>query len=246
MATNGIFVTGTDTGVGKTVVSAAFLTIIRDSGIDAVPMKPIQTGCERRGGELSAPDLEFMLGALRLNPDENERRLMCPYRFEAACSPHLAARKAGIAISLWDAAHCLHELAGRHATVVVEGAGGVLVPVGGRKMMIDLIAMLKMQTILVARSGVGTINHTMLSLGELKRAGVKVAGIILNSTEKPGPRYIEEDNRKTIESLSGVQVIGHLGYMPGIGGKKSAQALIRRALHAMPQAKTMLRRIAEP
>jgi len=219
MKPRGIFVTGTDTGVGKTVVSAALLGLFREAGVDAVPMKPIQTGCAKRGGKLVAPDLEFMLAAAGIAPSPEELELMCPYRFEPACSPHFAAAKAKKAISLWKIAGCLRELAGRHELVVAEGAGGVLVPIGGKKMMIDIIAMLKLPVVLVARPGLGTINHTLLSLAELRRAGAKMLGVIFNETEKTRRSYIEADNRKMIESLSGIPVIGHLSYVSGLNKK---------------------------
>src|SRR5450830_895414 len=88
---HGWFVTGTDTGVGKTHVTALLLAALRQAGVDAVPMKPVQTGCLRRGGELVAPDLETALAAAGLTPTPAEKRWMCPARFRTPCSPDLAA-----------------------------------------------------------------------------------------------------------------------------------------------------------
>jgi len=249
----GIFITGTDTGVGKTVVSAALLAAFRDAGVDAVPMKPIQTGCKRRNKELATPDLDFILKTTGLRASLEERALMCPYRFKPACSPHLAAKMAKKVISPWKIKDSFRKLADRHEIVVVEGAGGVLVPIGGKKMMIDLIAMLRLPVVLIARPGLGTINHTLLSLGELRRAGIEVLGVIFNETEKTRRGFIEADNRKTVEWLSGVPVIGHFRYMPGLDEKgflpRSAQRgqktanKCRRRVTADERGWTQIRRI---
>ena len=97
----GLFVTGTDTNVGKTVVAAGLLRRARSAGIDAVPMKPVQTGALREGGRLVAPDLECCLRAAGLSAsDEEERSRMCPFLFEPACSPHLAGRMVGREVEL--------------------------------------------------------------------------------------------------------------------------------------------------
>ena len=91
---NGFFITGTDTGVGKTVVTAALVATARACGIDAVPMKPVQTGCIKKRGIYVATDLEFVLSMSDFHPAPLERERMAPYRYEPACSPHLAARLA--------------------------------------------------------------------------------------------------------------------------------------------------------
>jgi dethiobiotin synthetase len=228
-----IFVTGTDTGVGKTVVSAALLAAFRDAGVDAVPMKPIQTGCKKRGGGLAAPDLDFMLRTAGILASPEEQDLMCPYRFEPACSPHLAAKMAKKVILPWKIKNSFRKLAEQHEMVIVEGAGGVLVPIGGKKMMIDLIAMLKLPVVLVARPGLGTINHTLLSLGELRRAGAKVLGVIFNETKKIRRGFVEADNRKMIEWLSGVPVIGGYRYTPGLDKKEWLPRSSQRTLRKM-------------
>ena len=129
--TRGIFITGTDTGVGKTMVAAALLTLLRQCGVDAVPMKPVQTGCIRRGHELIAPDLDFCLRMAGLKPQIEEQDWMCPCCFAPACSPHLAARLARRPIQLRRIVTAFHNLAARHDVVLAEGAGGVLAPIGG-------------------------------------------------------------------------------------------------------------------
>jgi dethiobiotin synthetase len=212
-----IFVTGTDTGVGKTVVTAALVSLARAGGIDAVPMKPVQTGCVFRDGAWDAPDISFVLGAAGLNVSSEEQRVMCPYRFELPCSPHLAAEKAGSEIAMDTIVECFHTLAKRHEMVVVEGAGGILVPVHDTVMMIDIMKRLDLPVVLVSRPGLGTLNHTLLSLHELQRWNIAVVGVIFCDAQPASGDYIERDNKATIERLGGVSILGTMPYITEIG-----------------------------
>lgn len=206
----GVFVTGTDTGVGKTFLAAALLKALREAGLNAAPMKPIQTGCFRRGAAWVAPDLEFSLNLAGVSPATGERELMAPYCFRPACSPHLAAREAGVRISIPRIAGALRRLKAGREFVVVEGAGGVLVPIDGRRTMLDLMVALDLPVILVARPGLGTINHTLLSLSALRQARLNVLGVVLNQAY-PGRRgAIERDNRVTIARLGRIPVLADL------------------------------------
>lgn len=208
----GIFITGTDTGVGKTVVSAVLLASLRQAGIDAVPMKPVQTGCTSRKGRLAAPDLEFMLDFAGVKPGKTSLDLMCPYRFKPACSPHLAAAMAGKSISLNRILASFRKLAKKHQTIIVEGAGGVLVPVSGRKTMLDLMKLLELPVILVARPGLGTINHTLLSIREIRRAGLELKGVIFNQTKPGRTGYMEKDNFRIIAVLGKTKILGFIPF----------------------------------
>ena len=205
-----VFITGTDTGIGKTVVAAGLLAAARARGIDAVPMKPVQTGCARN---LAAPDLDFCLREARFKPWPHERDWMCPYRFIPACSPHLAARLARKRIQIRKIAGGFNRLASLHEAVIVEGAGGVLAPINEKNTMLDIMKALRLPVILVARAGLGTINHTLLSLRELRHAKLKVVGVVLVESA-PGKRsVIEKDNLRTIERLSGIPILAYLPYM---------------------------------
>ncbi|MEI6971536.1 MAG: dethiobiotin synthase [bacterium] len=212
---NSIFITGTDTGVGKTMVAAAILSVLRGRGIDAVPMKPIQTGCTSRNGLLTAPDLKFSLAAAGLKPDRSEMIHLAPYRFRPACSPHLAARLARRTISTDVISRHFAILQASHDFVVIEGAGGVLVPIGPGQTMLDVMRKLGSPVILVARPGLGTINHTLLSLRALRGAGLDVAGVVFNEAT-PGPHsYIEKDNIDAVSRHGKVRILGSLPFMPG-------------------------------
>ncbi len=208
----GFFITGTDTGIGKTVLAGWLLAFMRSRGIDAVPMKPVQTGCRIHGGRHIAPDLDFCLRAAKLVPDDRERARMCPYGFMPACSPHLAARLGKRTIRLPRILKSFHELAGSHDAVIVEGAGGVLVPLNSRYTMRDLIQRMGCPVLIAARPGLGTLNHTLLTVNELKRSRCPVAGIVLVESTPPLRDAVELDNRKTLAARSGVPVLGRLKY----------------------------------
>ncbi len=239
---NGFFITGTDTDAGKTVAAAAVLVSMRAAGIDAVPMKPVQTGgrLDRRPGsalsstapvrsdgraggwpnpELQSPDLAFCLRMAELRPDAEELQDMVPYIYEPACSPHLAAAKTGREISLDRILEAFHSLLRKHDRVVVEGAGGLLVPLTGDKTMIDLMAMLGLPVILVARPGLGAINHTLLSIRELERSGLTLHGIIFCDAKGSGWGEIEENNAETIARMGKARVLGRIPYMAELSGE---------------------------
>jgi dethiobiotin synthetase len=201
-ASKGFFVTGTDTGVGKTLVAGAILAALRGRNIDAAPMKPVQTGAASRGGSLLSPDLEFCLDVIRLMPAETTKQHMAPYLFKDACSPHLAAERASRAISMGRLTRSFGALSRLFDAVVVEGAGGLMAPLGRRVFIVDLIKALKLPAVLVARPGLGTLNHTLLSLEALRQRGIPVAAVVLNGgAARPG--FIERDNVKTLRRLSG-------------------------------------------
>ena len=234
----GVFITGTDTDAGKTIAAAAVLVSMRASGIDAVPMKPVQTGglgnrdrhpgpalsstapVQRDGGaggrpglQLHSPDLTFCLRMAELRPDPEELQDMVPFIYEPACSPHLAAAKTGREISLDRILEAFRSLLRRHERVVVEGAGGVLAPVSANQTMIDLMAMLGLPVILAARPGLGSINHTLLSIGEIERSGLTLHGIIFCETTSAGWGEIEENNVETIARMGKARVLGRIPYM---------------------------------
>jgi len=209
---SGLFVTGTDTGVGKTFVSASILSALRSRGCDAVPMKPVQTGCVQRQGRLIAPDLAFCLKVARLTPSQSDRCDMAPFCFKPACSPHLAAQRTGATIRFSVIRKAFCRLSRAHEFVVVEGAGGVLVPLNRRKTMLDLMVALRLPVLLVARPGLGTINHTLLSLEALSRVGLDILGVVLNQSNPGRWGDIENDNLQTIERMSGVKVLACIRY----------------------------------
>lgn len=186
------FVAGTDTGVGKTVVSALLC-----AALDATYWKPIQTG-SREGTDRST--------AMRIAELPRARTIPETYCFSPPVSPHLAARQASKRIEL--AKIRLPQL-NSDENLIVEGAGGVFVPINETQLMTDLMRHLKLPVLLVARGSLGTINHTTLSLAALRAADIEIGGVIM-----VGERNIE--NRKAIEHYGKVQVIGTIPVLPRI------------------------------
>jgi dethiobiotin synthase len=191
-STRGLFVTGTDTGVGKTVVSAALIVHLRF----ATPVrywKPIQTGIEQDDDTATVSWLAGCSAAELLTDGVRLRRPV---------SPHLAASLNGTTIELPPLEDMFNEAA-RSARIVVEGAGGALVPVNDLQFMIDLMARLDLPTVIAARSTLGTINHTLLTIEALQRRSLAIAGVVM-----VGPR--NADNRRAIEQYGGVRVLGEM------------------------------------
>jgi len=208
----GYFITGTDTGVGKTVLCASLLSALRAAGINAAPMKPVQTGCADDRGSLSAPDLEFCLKMAEMDVEASARERMSPYRYLPACSPHLAAERAGQTISIDRIARCFEEVSRQYTCVLVEGAGGVMVPISRDRTMLDLMTRLGLPVLVAARPGLGTLNHTLLTLEALGHRGLELGGIVLVYTDPEEPAYIAIDNAKTLTARCGARCVTSFPY----------------------------------
>ncbi len=204
-----LFVTGTDTDCGKTFVTAGILNGFISMGINAVPAKPVQTGCINGVSD----DLEFSLKTAGLSFMEEVKYRLCPNRFTPACSPHLAAELAGSSLSAAAMASSLKDLQSSYQCVVAEGAGGILVPLGDGKTMLDLMVLLGWPVVLVSSDKLGTINHTLLSLEALRRAGIDVAGVVVNHITPPSP-LISASNMQTIKNYGRTEILAEIPYSP--------------------------------
>lgn len=213
----GYFITGTDTGVGKTAVTAALCFLLRGRGTDAVPAKPVQTGVA--DGEPG--DLEHCLAVCSIEPDGRELALMNPCRFHLPASPHLAAEAEGAVVDPGHLERCCRQLGALHELVLVEGAGGLMVPLTRTVSTLDLAVQLNLPLIIVARAGLGTLNHSLLTIRAAHDAGLEIATLILNRTgpepQSEDDRLIEADNVRVIAETGGVKVTGPLTFVPGAG-----------------------------
>lgn len=211
-----LVITGTGTDVGKTFVAAGLLRAMRRAGRDAVLQKPFQTGCRRQpDGSLDHPDLDAVAATSGWQPDPAELPDLCPYAYEPACSPHLAARLAGDRPATAVVVAAARRLADRHATVLAETAGGVLVPINEREFMLDWMVALGWPVLVVARAGLGTINETLLTLRALEGAGLCCCGVVLNATRPPAAEdaWIAADNAGTITQLGRVPVLARIPWL---------------------------------
>jgi dethiobiotin synthetase len=212
----GIFVTATDTGVGKTEVACGLVRGWRARGLDVVAMKPAQSGVV--AGEPSDADrLREATG------DVDPPDLVCPYSFAAPLAPAVAARLAGAEISLARIVDAARALAARHAALVVEGAGGLLVPLGATETYADLAIALGLPVLVVARAGLGTVNHAALTAEALRARGLAIAGFVLNrATDAADPS--EPHNAAEIERLTGGRVLATVPWLPDAAARAARMA----------------------
>jgi dethiobiotin synthetase len=204
------FITATDTGLGKTYVTRALADTISVK-MPVTYCKPVQTGCERRGGVLIAPDAEYVFaGAAQQFGDDN---VHTPYRFEPPVSPHLAARLAGESIDMARIRACVLRLRERCAGVVlVEGAGGILAPISDSLAMADVAKALDIPVIVVTSARLGTLNHTALTLEALSRRGLRLAGVVINEAGARELDIICTDNSAAITRMAGPAPVALLGH----------------------------------
>ncbi len=205
------FITGTDTDAGKTFVTAGIIKALRDSGIEAIPAKPVQSGCINN----IASDLEYVLHLSDLNLSDSIKEKLCPIRFEPACSPHLAAELANTSIEVNEMVTNLNELKSKYKTIIAEGAGGILVPLGNNTTMLDLMKKLNWPVILVVANKLGAINHALLSISVIKNAEIDLAGVIINHTSE-ADKLIAQNNVSTIKKYGNVKILGQIPYSPTV------------------------------
>lgn len=207
-----VFVTGTDTEVGKTVVAAGLALAFRERGIDVGVMKPAVTGCRTRRGRRISEDVEFLIKASGCDDD---RELVCPYMLREPLAPEVAAEREGVRIDVRRITHAFKRLAREHEALIVEGAGGLFVPIKKNFLMIDLIAALGVPIVVVARPGLGTINHTLLSCEAARMRNIGVAGIVINGYPKK-PSTAERTNPDVIRRYARAPLLGVVPRVSGV------------------------------
>ena len=212
----GFFVTGTDTGVGKTMVSVALLRLAHRRGLTPIPFKPAETGCDPHPADGRA----LWLAA---RPPVAEADVVL-YALRLPAAPAQAAAAEGAHIDLERIADRAGALAAKGDLLIVEGAGGLLVPYAVDVTCADIAARLKLPLLVVARTALGTVNHTALTLREAARASLEVAGVILNQTTQTEGRH-EAGNAGLIAQLTGQRPLGTLPWLPpGLAGDPDAAA----------------------
>lgn len=191
------FVTGTDTGVGKTTVTVRLMQQLVAQGITVIGMKPVASGCEWLDGRWQNEDVRQLTAASNVKaPPE----LINPYCFEPAIAPHIAAAQAGVAIDLNIILEAYKQLTTLADVVIVEGAGGLLVPLSSSQTMADLILALDIPALMVVGMRLGCINHALLTAQVLKQRGIDFCGWVANSID-PQMSMPEENLQTLIQSL---------------------------------------------
>ena len=220
----GLFITGTDTDVGKTYVGTLIARALKNAGYRVGVYKPAASGCRREGNRLVSDDAMSLWRAAG-EPGEFEK--VCPQCFLAPLAPHLAARAEGKEIDKKLLRDGLDYWRTRSDIVLVEGAGGLLSPLGDNDYVADLAHDFGLPLIVVARNSLGTINHTLLTIHAAKtlHGGLKVAGIILNHPAPSGNDSSVDSNRQEIEIRTSVPVLAEVFW----GEKSVAVDWIQRA-----------------
>ncbi len=188
--TRGFFVTGTDTGVGKTLVACALVGLLRRANIDVGVMKPVETGVTEAG----PLDAKALANAADCSDSLAD---VCPLRYALPAAPNVAARAENLPVDLQRIHDAYDRIASKHQVMVVEGAGGLLVPLTDQKTMGEIAADLGLPLIVVARGALGTINHTLLTLDSARNRGLEVAGVIISH----GPRQLTAPDAANLHFL---------------------------------------------
>lgn len=210
---NGFFVTGTDTGVGKTIVTGAIIKVMHSLGKNTCVMKPVETGCTRIGDILYPQDGMFLKEVAMM--DESIKHIT-PYCFETPAAPFAASEIEGTNIDIGVIRNEFNLLMEKYGSVIVEGIGGIMVPVRRDYFVIDLIRELDLPLIVVSRPSLGTINHTLLTVRCAMQEGIKVSGIIINFSSPDNDTIAEKTNKSMLQLLCPVPVIGTFPYLENI------------------------------
>ena len=216
MSAKGLFITGTDTGVGKTFVAAAVARLLRRRGMDVGVMKPVATG-----GCPSDDALELARAADCCDAMDE----ICPLCFSEPLAPTVAARREGRSVELDKVWEAFRSLCRKHDVMVVEGIGGLLVPLTEGLTVADMAKGMGLPVLIVARAGLGTINHCLLTVEACRARSLSILGIVLNEAEKGDWGVSEETNAEEIAAHSGVPILGVVRYRANADGESGADAL---------------------
>ena len=213
----GVFITATDTEVGKTVVSAGIAGALKSKGLNVGVMKPVATGVIKTKAGLRSNDVGFLMKSIESRDDPE---LVNPIRFELPLAPLSVLMISKIDISLdkikTKIKSAFVKLCSRHDFVVVEGIGGILVPIKQDYLVADMIKDLNLPVVVVARPGLGTINHTLLTIRAAQNNNIEVKGFIINKMDEQKTGDAEKTNPLIIQKLSRRPLLGILPFDPAV------------------------------
>ena len=213
---NSFFITGTDTGVGKTVIAGALAAVLKKKGIDVGGMKPVATG--------GWDDARFLIRAAGV---KDNLFLVNPYCLGTPVVPAVAAEIEGVKIDIRKIKNAYEELSKRHDILIVEGVGGLLVPIYKNYLVTDLINELKLPVIIVAKPGLGTINHTLLTIRQAKVSRINVLGVIISNYDDANAGIAEMTATEVIERIGKVPVLGIVSHIEGADTEKGFKTLVK-------------------
>ena len=216
----GIFITGTDTGVGKTLVACGLAALLRESGYKVGVMKPAETGCEERDGK-PFPQDAYLLKEVSGCSEPLEK--ICPYRLRDPLTPSMAAEREGVKIDISLLGKIYSEISSNHDITLVEGAGGLLAPILPSFTYAGLARLLKLPLLVVAANRLGVINHLLLTLEHASCRGLRVLGYVFNRLDAQ-PSLAADTNREALLSLTAVPYLGEIPYIEDLEAKRPSLA----------------------
>lgn len=218
-----LFITGTDTGVGKTLVAAGLAVTLRMTGVDVGVMKPFAAGDVQESG-FKSDDAQVLRQAARTDDPES---LVSPQFFPIHASPYTAQAKLGISPDVGAVMDCYRTLSEIHDVVVVEGIGGAMTPISKGYFVANLIAEMGIPAVVVASSRVGTINHTVMTCMACQTHGAKIKGIVINDL---GGGYPVSELGRDLEDLTGIRVLGSIPLIRDTGDEATVCDAFRSGL----------------
>jgi len=225
MVKQGFFITGTGTSVGKTVTTACLLSLYKKYRLNVGVMKPIETGVDPECSSSANSDAKFLMEVSQVSDPLSQ---VCPVRLKTAASPYQAAKMENRSIDIDHIIENFRLLADKYENLLVEGVGGLLVPLRSNYLVCDLIRDLGLPLLVVSRNALGTLNHTLLTLRVAEQAGLPVRGVILNRTEPGEKDAIEEGHAGIITELSGIPVLGEIPFLGNISANSFTGDLLDR------------------
>jgi dethiobiotin synthetase len=205
----GYFITGTDTGVGKTLVAGGLAALYKKQGLNVGVMKPVATGCKRVNNRLISDDAVFLKS---LSETEDEYELINPISLEQPLAPTVAARLSNTKIDTDKINTAFDTLCERHEYMIIEGIGGLLVPIDEYYFIVDLASEMELPLIIVCRPTLGTINHTLLTASYAREHGLEVKGIIVNESTEHCDATLKKTNTDEIKRLTELPIIGTIPF----------------------------------
>jgi dethiobiotin synthetase len=203
----GVFVTGSDTGVGKTVIAGAIAAAIKAQGLDVGVMKPVASGAKEKEGKLVSEDAVYLKKIIDSTDDDD---LVNPILLKLPLAPTIAATKTGVPIDIDKIWKAYEELTNRHDFVVVEGIGGLMVPINDTLFVADMARKMDLPLVIVSSDYLGAINHTLLTLEYAKSRNIRIKGIVINML-KNGDDFVRE-----IEKYSSVPILGTIPFKENV------------------------------
>jgi dethiobiotin synthetase len=227
-STKGIFITGTDTEIGKTVIAGGLAAALSSTGVDVGVMKPIASGGVEQNGEIVSEDAMFLKHAAQV---DDPLALINPVCLRHPLSPSVAAEIEGVSIDFQQIDAAFEQLCQIHEFIIVEGVGGLAVPIQGDMLIVHLAQRFGLPLLIVARPNLGTINHTLLTVAFARSFNLEIRGIVLNGLRHESSGLAEATNPKEIARVTHLPILGVVPFDPRLQQKRPDPSFLARFIN---------------